>query len=80
MLFRSPASSPVYTKLDMTGPTALVFGGEGEGIRPGVLKACDGHISIPMKGHVESLNVSAAVGVVVFEAVRQRGEPKPTGS
>lgn len=75
-----PASSPVYTKLDMTGPTALVFGGEGEGIRPGVLKACDGHISIPMKGHVESLNVSAAVGVVVFEAVRQRGEPKPTGS
>ncbi|HEX5646969.1 MAG TPA: 23S rRNA (guanosine(2251)-2'-O)-methyltransferase RlmB, partial [Nitrospira sp.] len=75
-----PSTAPVYTSLDMTGPTALVFGGEGEGIRPGVLKACDGHISIPMKGHVESLNVSAAVAVVVFEAVRQRGGQKPSGS
>ncbi|MBM4126634.1 MAG: 23S rRNA (guanosine(2251)-2'-O)-methyltransferase RlmB [Nitrospira sp.] len=75
-----PSAATVYTSLDMAGPTALVFGGEGEGIRPGVLKACDGHISIPMKGHVESLNVSAAVAVVVFEAVRQRGKPKPIGS
>jgi 23S rRNA (guanosine2251-2'-O)-methyltransferase len=76
-----PSEGPVYTRLDMTGPMALVFGGEGEGIRPGVLRACDGRISIPMKGRVESLNVSAAVAVVVFEAVRQRGEPKkPTGS
>jgi len=71
-----PSASPVYTSLDMTGPTALVFGGEGEGIRSGVLKACDGHISIPMKGHVGSLNVSAAVAAVVFEAVRQRGDSK----
>jgi 23S rRNA (guanosine2251-2'-O)-methyltransferase len=72
-----PSASANYTTIDMTGPLALVLGGEGEGIRPGVLKACDGCISIPMKGKVESLNVSAAVAVVLFEAVRQRGEKKP---
>lgn len=66
-----------YAAVDMTGPVAFVFGGEGEGIRPGVLKACDGRISIPMKGRVASLNVSAALAVVLYEAVRQRGENKP---
>jgi 23S rRNA (guanosine2251-2'-O)-methyltransferase len=75
-----PSATSAYTSLDMRGPLALVFGGEGEGIRPGVLKACDGCISVPMKGQVESLNVSAAVAVVVFEALRQRGEPKPIES
>jgi 23S rRNA (guanosine2251-2'-O)-methyltransferase len=72
-----PAAPARYTAIDMTGPLALVLGGEGEGIRPGVLKACDGRISIPMKGKVESLNLSAAVAVVLFEAVRQRGEKPP---
>jgi 23S rRNA (guanosine2251-2'-O)-methyltransferase len=75
-----PSAVPAYTGLDMTGPVALVFGGEGEGVRPGVLKACDGRISIPMKGKVASLNVSAAVAVVLFEAVRQRGGPTPSES
>jgi 23S rRNA (guanosine2251-2'-O)-methyltransferase len=68
-----PSAPNRYTAIDMTGPLALVFGGEGKGVRPGVLKACDGLISIPMKGKVESLNVSAAVAVVVYEGVRQRG-------
>jgi 23S rRNA (guanosine2251-2'-O)-methyltransferase len=67
-----PTAPVGYMGIDMTGPIALVLGGEGEGIRPGVLKECDGRISIPMKGKVESLNVSAAVAVTLFEAVRQR--------
>jgi 23S rRNA (guanosine2251-2'-O)-methyltransferase len=67
-----PSAPTQYTGIDMTGPVALVLGGEGEGIRPGVLKECDDCISIPMRGKVESLNVSAAVAVVVFEGVRQR--------
>ena len=72
-----PTAPQPYTTIDMTGPLALVFGGEGKGIRPGVLKACDGLISILMKGKVESLNVSAAVAVVIYEGVRQRGGGKP---
>lgn len=67
-----PTASTRYTGIDMTGPIALVLGGEGVGVRPGVLKECDDRISIPMKGKVESLNVSAAVAVVLFEGVRQR--------
>ena len=74
-----PTATAQYTGTDLTGPIALVLGGEGEGIRPGVLKECDGRISIPMQGKVESLNVSAAVAVILFEAVRQRGTKKPTG-
>ncbi len=79
-----PTAPRRYTVIDMTGPIALVLGGEGEGIRPGVLKQCDDRISIPMKGKVESLNVSAAVAGVLLEGVRQRDAkrqaPKPTES
>ena len=69
----------------MTGPIGLVLGGEGEGLRPGVLKECDDRVRIPMQGRVQSLNVSAAAAVTLFEAVRQRHkhiatEAKPTGS
>jgi len=49
-----------------------VLGGEGEGIRPGVLGGCDDRIRIPMQGRVQSLNVSAAAAVTLFEVVRQR--------
>jgi 23S rRNA (guanosine2251-2'-O)-methyltransferase len=58
--------------VDLKGPTVLVFGGEGKGIRPRVAAACDGLISLPRRGQVESLNVSAAATAVLFEAVRQR--------
>jgi 23S rRNA (guanosine2251-2'-O)-methyltransferase len=68
-----PSAKKSYTTLDLTGPVALVLGGEGEGIRPGVLKECDERISIPMRGKVESLNVSAAAAVTLFEVLRQRG-------
>lgn len=69
-----PSAQKQITQLDLCGSVALVFGGEGQGVRPGVLQLCDDRVSIPMKGKVESLNVSAAVAVALFEAVRQRGE------
>lgn len=68
-----PLATTPYHTIDMTGPLAFVMGGEGEGIRPGVLKECDEQLAIPMKGKVESLNVSTAVAITLFEAVRQRG-------
>jgi 23S rRNA (guanosine2251-2'-O)-methyltransferase len=57
---------------DLTGGTALVFGAEGRGLRPLVRKTCDGAISIPLAGNVDSLNVSVAAGILLYEAQRQR--------
>ena len=68
-----PTASKLFTEVDLRGPVGLVFGGEGKGLRPGVLQHCDERIRIPMKGHVQSLNVSASAAVTLFEAVRQRG-------
>ena len=68
----TPAAKQVFTDVDLRGPVGLVLGGEGMGIRPGVLHHCDETIRIPMKGHIQSLNVSASAAVVLFEAVRQR--------
>ena len=65
------ASSPPWD-VDLTGPTVLVLGGEGKGIRPRVTAACDGLIALPRCGEVDSLNVSAAAAALLFEAVRQR--------
>lgn len=59
-------------KADLTGPLCLVFGGEGEGVRPLVARTCDGLLTIPMVGQVGSLNVGAAVAVLCYEAARQR--------
>ena len=80
-----PSAEKLHTDIDMTGPIALVLGGEGEGLRPGVLRECDDRIRIPMQGRIESLNVSAAAAVTLFEVVRQRRRgvvpaAKPTGS
>ena len=58
---------------DFKGPTALVLGAEGQGMRQLTRKTCDELVSIPMAGAVESLNVSVASGVCLYEALRQRG-------
>ena len=61
-----------YTRYDYRGAVAVVFGGEGHGLHRLVRERCDMTVSIPMRGRITSLNVSVAVGVVLFEALRQR--------
>jgi 23S rRNA (guanosine2251-2'-O)-methyltransferase len=58
--------------IDLKIPTALVLGAEGEGMRQLTRKTCDELVAIPMHGAVESLNVSVASGVCLYEALRQR--------
>lgn len=60
---------------DLTGPLAIVMGSEGQGLRRLTRDCCDFCIRLPMLGAVESLNVSVATGVVLFEALRQRRKP-----
>lgn len=62
--------------VDLTGPAAFVLGGEADGLRRLTRERCDRLIRIPMAGKVESLNVSVAAGVVLFEAMRQRQATK----
>jgi 23S rRNA (guanosine2251-2'-O)-methyltransferase len=57
---------------DLSGGTAFVFGAEGKGLRPLVRRTCDAAVSIPLAGSVESLNVSVAAAVLLYEAARQR--------
>ncbi len=57
---------------DLKGPTVIVLGGEGKGLRPRVAAACDDLIALPRRGQVDSLNVSAAATALLFEALRQR--------
>ena len=62
-----------YTGVDMTLPTAIIMGSEDKGVDEGLLNIATDCIKIPQKGQIESLNVSAAAAVMMFEAVRQRG-------
>ena len=64
-------SVPMY-QADLTGPSAIVIGNEGEGMSRLVQKNCDVTVHIPMKGKISSLNASAAASILLYEAVRQR--------
>ncbi|MEZ4267754.1 MAG: 23S rRNA (guanosine(2251)-2'-O)-methyltransferase RlmB [Myxococcota bacterium] len=65
---------------DLAGPVALVLGAEGSGLRPGVLKACDGSIHLELPGRVRALNVSVFAGVACAEVLRQRNARSPSSS
>lgn len=68
-----PSAVPIAS-LDLTGPTCLVLGAEGSGIRPRVASACDHHAVIPMTGTaIGSFNVSVAASIALYEVARQRG-------
>jgi len=67
-------AAETYTDIDWTLPSAVVMGAEGTGLRRLVRDRCDRAVRIPMLGRVDSLNVSVAAGVVLYEAVRQRAE------
>ncbi|MGD0283728.1 MAG: TrmH family RNA methyltransferase [Dissulfurispiraceae bacterium] len=58
--------------IDLRVPLALVIGSEGEGLRRTVREMCDMTVSLPMKGTVNSLNVSVAAGILAYEVIRQR--------
>jgi len=64
-------ATPMW-EADLAGGLALVFGAEGKGLRPLVRRMCDGLVSIPLLGRVESLNVSVAAAVLLYEARRRR--------
>ena len=66
-------STKNYTAADMSRPTAIVMGSEDTGIYEENLKLCNEQVRIPMQGTIESLNVSVAAGIMLYEAVRQRG-------
>jgi len=61
-----------YTEWDWTRASAIVMGGEGSGLHRLVREHCDAVVKIPVLGHIESLNVSVATGVILYEALRQR--------
>lgn len=66
------AEAAPYTSLDYTEPTVIVFGNESEGISEEALKLSDHVIKIPMVGMVQSLNLSVSVGIILYEAMKQR--------
>jgi len=72
-VYAADAAGTPMAELDLSGGLSLVFGAEGKGLRPLVRRACDASVSIPLAGQVESLNVSVAAAVLLYEARRQRG-------
>jgi 23S rRNA (guanosine2251-2'-O)-methyltransferase len=71
-VYAADAAGTPMGAMDLSGGLSLVFGAEGRGLRPLVRRACDATVSIPLTGQVESLNVSGAAAVLLYEARRQR--------
>lgn len=68
----SDSNASNYTTVDYTGPVALVMGAEDKGVSAEVMAECDHRVVIPEFGHITSLNVSVASGIIIYEVVRQR--------
>ena len=75
----TPAATTLYTDADLTGPVAVVMGSEAWGLSETWLGAADVRLRIPMAGKVDSLNLSAATALLLYEVVRQRGMRKTQG-
>jgi TrmH family RNA methyltransferase len=69
----TPAADTLYTAVDMSGPVAVVMGSEAFGLSETWLEAADRLVRIPMFGMIDSLNLSAATALLLYEVVRQRG-------
>lgn len=70
----APAGTRWYHQADLGGGLVLVVGGEGKGLSRLTMETCDELVAIPMRGQIGSLNASVAAGIVLYEALRQRGE------
>jgi 23S rRNA (guanosine2251-2'-O)-methyltransferase len=68
----------LYSQVKYTGPLAIIMGSEDKGIDAGLLKISDEQVRIPSKGKISSLNVSAAAAIIIYEALRQRGQDGKT--
>jgi RNA polymerase primary sigma factor len=73
-VYAAEAGGESYDKTNLRGPCALIFGSEGDGVSALLKQKCDAVISIPMRGHVNSLNVSTAAAILLAEAARQHAE------
>lgn len=73
MVAATEKSDEIYTNADLTGPMAIIMGSEDTGIDPRLLAMADQQVKIPILGKIESLNVSVAAGLLIYEVVRQRG-------
>ena len=74
----SDKNATLYTQADYTGPVALVLGSEDQGISPEIMKLCDTRVKIPEFGQINSLNVSVAGAIMIYEVVRQRLDDNQT--
>ena len=72
MLRRGGGRRAGYTEPDYSGKVVLVLGAEGKGLRPRVAAACDDLVSVPLRGRIESLNVSATAAVLLYTILQSR--------
>jgi 23S rRNA (guanosine2251-2'-O)-methyltransferase len=75
-IYVAEADGTNYSETDLTGPAAFLFGSEGNGVSPLLRATADFTVSLPMRGKVNSLNVSAATAIILYESARQRDVKK----